>query len=57
LAGCPADEDVDGWLIVNSVSCVDEIGKVSMVLDLRVVMREDRAGERLDLTEPRRLPA
>jgi len=57
LAGCASDEDVDGWLIVNRVSWVDELGEVSMILRLRVVVREDRARERLDLREPRRLPA
>jgi len=57
LAGCASDEDVDGWLIVNRVSWVDELGEVSMILYLRVVVREDCAGERIDLREPRRLPA
>jgi len=57
LAGCASDEEVDGWLIVNRVSCVDELGEVTMIRNLRVVVREDCAGERINLAEPRWLPA
>jgi hypothetical protein len=49
LAGCASDEEVDGLLAMNMVSWVDELGEVAIVLDLRVVMREDCARERLDL--------
>jgi hypothetical protein len=52
LAGGSADEDVDALRRV-----VDELGEVTMVGHLRVVMREDRAGERFDFSEPRRRPA
>jgi hypothetical protein len=57
LAGCASNEEVDGWLTVNIVSWVDELGEVSIVLYLWVVVREDRAGEWLDLREERWLPA
>jgi hypothetical protein len=57
LAGRASDEEVDGWLAMNMVSWVDELGEVAMVRDLRVVVREDCARERLDLTEPCRRPA
>jgi hypothetical protein len=49
LARCPADEEVDGWLSVNRVSWLDELGEVSMILNLRVVVREDCAREWIDL--------
>jgi hypothetical protein len=57
LAGSPSDEEVDGIASVNRVSWLDELGEVAMILDLRVVVREDCAREWVDLTEPRRLPA
>jgi hypothetical protein len=57
LAGCASDEEVDGLLAMNMVSWVDELGEVAIVLDLRVVMREDRAWEWLNLREERWLPA
>jgi hypothetical protein len=56
LAGSSSDKEVDGWLTVNRLSCIDELGEVSIVLDLRVVMRQDCARERLDLAEPCRRP-
>jgi hypothetical protein len=56
LAWCSPDEEVDAPIGVNRVSCVNEIGEVAIVRDLRVVMREDRAGKGIDLAEPRRLP-
>jgi hypothetical protein len=49
LARCASDEEVDRWLTVNRVSWLDEFGEVSMIWNLRVVVREDCARERLDL--------
>jgi len=57
LAGCSSDKEVDGRLSMNRVSWVDELGEVAIVADLGVVVREDRAGEWVDLREERWLPA
>jgi hypothetical protein len=57
LAGSSSDKEVDGLLAMNMVSWVDELGEVAMIRNLRVVVREDCARERIDLAEPRRLPA